>query len=30
VPQPGDITGSLGPVKVGTRDLKLVINEVVK
>jgi cytochrome c-type biogenesis protein CcmH len=29
-PQPGDITGSLGPVKVGTRDLKLVINEVVK
>jgi cytochrome c-type biogenesis protein CcmH len=29
-PQPGDITGSLGPVKVGTRDLKLVIDEVVK
>jgi cytochrome c-type biogenesis protein CcmH len=30
VPQPGDITGSLGPVKVGTRDLKLVLNEVVQ
>jgi cytochrome c-type biogenesis protein CcmH len=29
-PQPGDITGSLGPVKVGARDLKLVLNEVVK
>jgi cytochrome c-type biogenesis protein CcmH len=30
MPQPGDITGSLGPVKVGTRDLKLVLNEVVQ
>ena len=29
-PQPGDITGSLGPVKVGSRDLKLVLDEVVK
>ena len=29
-PQPGDITGALGPVKVGARDVKLVINEVVK
>jgi len=30
MPQPGDITGSLGPVKVGTRDHKLVLNEVVQ
>ncbi|GAB3775170.1 c-type cytochrome biogenesis protein CcmI [Ramlibacter monticola] len=30
VPQPGDLTGTLGPVKVGTRDVKLVISEVVK
>lgn len=30
MPQPGDLTGTLGPVKVGARDLKLVINEVVK
>lgn len=29
-PKPGDITGTLGPVKVGARDLKLVLNEVVK
>ena len=29
-PKPGDITGSLGPVKVGARDLKLVLSEVVK
>jgi cytochrome c-type biogenesis protein CcmH len=29
-PQPGDITGALGPVKVGTRDARLVISEVVK
>ena len=30
MPQPGDLTGSLGPVKVGARDVKLVISEVVK
>ena len=30
MPQPGDLTGSSGPVKVGARDVKLVINEVVK
>lgn len=29
-PKPGDITGTLGPVKVGARDLKLVLDEVVK
>lgn len=29
-PQPGDMTGTLGPVKVGASDVKLVINEVVK
>jgi cytochrome c-type biogenesis protein CcmH len=29
-PQPGDLTGTLGPVKVGAREVKLVINEVVK
>jgi cytochrome c-type biogenesis protein CcmH len=29
-PQAGDLTGTLGPVKVGARDLKLVISEVVK
>jgi cytochrome c-type biogenesis protein CcmH len=30
MPQPGDLTGSSGPVKVGARDVKLVITEVVK
>jgi cytochrome c-type biogenesis protein CcmH len=30
VPQPGDLTGSFGPVKVGARDVKLVIDEVIK
>lgn len=30
VPQPGDLTGMVGPVKVGARDVKLVITEVVK
>jgi len=29
MPQPGDLTGTLGPVKLGARDLKLVIGEVV-
>ena len=29
-PQPGDLTGSFGPVKVGARDVKLVIDEVVQ
>jgi cytochrome c-type biogenesis protein CcmH len=30
MPQPGDLTGTLGPVKVGARDARLVISEVVK
>jgi cytochrome c-type biogenesis protein CcmH len=30
MPQPGDLTGTLGPVKVGAKDAKLVIDEVVK
>jgi cytochrome c-type biogenesis protein CcmH len=29
-PQPGDLTGTVGPVKVGAREVKLVINEIVK
>ena len=29
MPQPGDLTGTLGPVKVGARDLHVVIGEVV-
>jgi len=29
-PQPGDLMGTLGPVKVGARDLRLVIDEVVR
>ena len=29
MPQPGDLTGTLGPVKLGARDVKLVIGEVV-
>jgi cytochrome c-type biogenesis protein CcmH len=29
-PQPGDLTGMIGPVKVGARNVKLVISEVVK
>jgi len=28
--QPGDLTGTIGPVKVGAKDARLVINEVVK
>jgi cytochrome c-type biogenesis protein CcmH len=30
MPQPGDLTGTFGPVKVGAKDAKLVISEVVK
>ncbi|HET8745404.1 MAG TPA: c-type cytochrome biogenesis protein CcmI [Ramlibacter sp.] len=30
MPQPGDLTGTIGPVKVGAKDAKLVITEVVK
>jgi cytochrome c-type biogenesis protein CcmH len=30
MPQPGDLTGTSGPVKVGAKDVKLVITEVVK
>jgi cytochrome c-type biogenesis protein CcmH len=30
MPQPGDLTGTFGPVKVGARDARLVISEVVK
>jgi cytochrome c-type biogenesis protein CcmH len=30
MPQPGDLTGTFGPVKVGAKDVKLVITEVVK
>lgn len=30
MPQPGDLTGTFGPVKVGARDAKVVISEVVK
>ena len=29
MPQSGDLTGTLDPVKLGARDVKLVINEVV-
>jgi cytochrome c-type biogenesis protein CcmH len=30
MPQPGDLTGTLGPVKVGARDVQLVIDDTVK
>jgi cytochrome c-type biogenesis protein CcmH len=29
-PSPGDVQGTSGPVKPGTRDLSLVINDVVR